>query len=89
MTNFAIWTHPATGVVRVYVNGLAGQDRETKIWFEQQAADAFGSEISLRASSRSRSRGEVGNLQNDAEAELTKLSGRRLKLWADLLNTVK
>ena len=85
----AVWTHPGSGQVRVYVDNLAGQDRDTKIWFEEQAKDAFGSTIKLRASSRSRTRGEIGNLQNDAESFLTELAGERLKDWAALLKLLE
>lgn len=84
MASFSKWTHPATGAVRVYVSGLGGQ-RGAKIWIEEQAADAFGSTVAIRARADNLTRGEIGNLQNDAERALTERLGYRPKLFADVL----
>lgn len=84
MVNFAKWVHPSTGAVRVYISGLGGQ-RGAKIWVEEQAADAFGCTLAIRARAENLTRGEVGNLQNDAEQVITQALGRRAKLFADVL----
>ena len=84
MTTFSKWTHPATGAVRVYVNNLPGA-RGAKFWLEEQAADAFGCTFNLCANASNLTRGEVGNLQNDAEQALYAAAGARIKTFGEVL----
>ena len=81
MTTFSTWTHPATGSVRIYINGFGS----TKVWAEEQAADSFGETIRILAINSNRSRSELGNLVNDAERAITVAAGKRVKLFAELL----
>ena len=84
MATFGTWTHPATGKQRVYINNLPGQ-RGAKIWVEEQESDTFGCTFTIRAQASNLTRGEVGNLQNDAEQALYAAAGARIKSFADVL----
>lgn len=84
MANFSTWTHPATGAVRVYINNLPMQG-SAKVWVEAQTADSFGDELRICVRSSTHTRGEAGNLQNEAERAIDERAGRRVKAWADLL----
>lgn len=81
MTAFSNWTHPATGAVRIYINGFGS----TKVWAEEQAADSFGNTIRIVAVNSNRNRSELGNTINDAERVINQAAGKRIKLFADLL----
>ena len=81
MTTFSTWTHPATGAVRIYINGFGS----TKVWVEEQAADSFGDTIRIVARNDNRNRSELGNIVNDAERAINVAAGKRIKLFADLL----
>lgn len=85
MATFAAWTHPKTGEVRIYVNNLPGQ-RSAKVWIAKQEADSFGDEWTVCVNSAAHSRGEAGNLENEAEQALKQaLQMDRVKLWTDVL----
>lgn len=81
---FKTWTHPGTGQVRVYISALAMQG-SAKVWVEQQPADSFGRELRVRIQSSTHTRGEAGNLQNDAEGAINAAAGARVRKWSDLL----
>lgn len=81
MTKFSTWTHPATGAVRIYINGFGS----TKVWAEEQPADSFGDTIRIVAVNSNRSRSELSNIVNDAERAINVAAQKRVKLFADLL----
>lgn len=87
MATFSTWTHPATGQVRVYVSGLAGQ-RGAKVWAEACATDTFGSDYKLMSSASNMNRSEQYNLVDDAERAMSAAAGKRIKLFADVLALV-
>lgn len=84
MNTFSTWTHPATGQVRVYLNGFGS----SKVWVEQCAVDAFGSDFIIRAVNSNRNRSELGNICNDAERALNTAAAKRVNLFADVLALV-
>ncbi len=65
--------------------GLPGQG-SAKVWVEAlPRPDAFGLDYTIRVKGERLSRGEAGNLANDAERWLEQLAGGRVKKLADLL----
>lgn len=84
-TRASAWTHPRTGETRIYINTLPGQG-SAKVWVEAlPRPDAFGLDYTIRVKGERLSRGEAGNLANDAERWLEQLAGGRVKKLADLL----
>ena len=81
MTTFSLWTHPATGAVRVYLNDFGS----TKVWIEQCPVDYFGSDFQIRAKNSNRGRSELGNIRNDAEDALTEAAGKRVTFFSEVL----
>ena len=85
MAKIAKWQHPKTGAVRVYLNNLPMQG-SAKVWVERQVPDSFGCEINIRVMSQYHSRGEAGNLANEAEAAINQAAGHRVTTWAELIS---
>ena len=81
MTTFSTWTRPATGAVRIYISGFGA----TKVWAEEQPADAFGDTIRIVARDDNRNRSELGNIVNAAERAINEAAGKRVKLFTDVL----
>ena len=72
-TRASAWTHPRTGETRIYINTLPGQG-SAKVWVEAlPRPDAFGLDYTIRVKGERLSRGEAGNLANDAERWLEQL----------------
>lgn len=78
-----VWTHPSTGQSRIYMAGVGG--RFTKIWIEEQAPDAWNCTLQFRARDEFKTRGEIGNLLNDAERALNELAGHRVEKFSEAL----
>lgn len=88
MAQFKAWKHPATGAIRIYVERLGGQG-STKVWIEKQDADSFGDEWIIRSYSNTMNKSEQGELKNQTEEAVTKLAGKRVKKWDELLKVLK
>ena len=74
------WTHPATGEVRIYLQGVIGQ-RGAKVWIAQQAADAFGSDWFIQA--RADWAADLRGVKNEAAEQIESMYGRKV-LFAEL-----
>lgn len=85
MTTLSTWTHPATGQVRIYLNGFGS----TKVWVEQTPVDQFKSDFAIKAVNSNKTGGERANILNDAERAINELAGKRVNLFADVLALVK
>ena len=83
-----VWRHPITGETRVYLNNLPSQ-RSAKVWVQQQPADSFGDELNIQISSFNHTRGEAGNLLNEAERYINEKAGAKVRKWEDLLEIAK
>jgi len=81
------WTHPSTGQQRLYLNHPSlGQ---SKVWLEEQPKDSFGDTWVIRSRNIMKNRSELRNLENEVEAAITKMAGRRLKTWQEVKELFK
>lgn len=86
MATFSIWTHPATGQQRVYINGVFGN---TKVWIEACDADSFGFEYTIKARNDNRNRSELENDINHAERLINEAAGAQIKTFEEVLKLAK
>lgn len=84
MTTFKTWTPPATGQVRIYISGLAGQ-RSAKVFATACAADSFGFEYDIRAQVPEGVYVRSADLINAAEEAIFAAANCRAKTFEQVL----
>ncbi len=87
MATFKSWTHPATGEVRVYITGLAGQ-ASAKVFAFARPSDEFSFQYDIRVQIPEGVYTRKDDLLNRAEEAINEADGSRVKTFEEVLALV-